>query len=49
MEAAWALVNPILESFEAHKPTFPNYAAGTWGPQEADKLLERDDRHWRKP
>ncbi|MBZ5697754.1 MAG: glucose-6-phosphate dehydrogenase [Acidobacteriia bacterium] len=49
VEAAWALVNPILESFEAHKPRFPNYAAGTWGPHEADKLLERDDRHWRKP
>ena len=49
VEASWALVNPILESFEAHKPKFPNYAAGTWGPQEADKLLERDDRHWRKP
>jgi glucose-6-phosphate 1-dehydrogenase len=49
VEAAWALVNPILESFEAHKPRFPNYAAGTWGPHDADKLLERDGRHWRKP
>ena len=49
VEAAWALVNPILESFEAHKPKFPNYAAGTWGPHEADELLERDGRHWRKP
>ena len=49
VEAAWALVNPILEYFEAHKPKFPNYAAGTWGPHEADDLLERDGRHWRKP
>src|ERR1700676_1265100 len=49
VEAAWALVNPILEYVEAHKPKFPNYAAGAWGPQEADELLERDGRHWRKP
>jgi glucose-6-phosphate 1-dehydrogenase len=26
---------------------FPNYAAGTWGPKDADELLERDERHWR--
>jgi glucose-6-phosphate 1-dehydrogenase len=49
VEAAWALVDPILEYFQAHKPKFPNYAAGAWGPQEADELLERDGRHWRKP
>jgi glucose-6-phosphate 1-dehydrogenase len=49
VEAAWALVNSVLDYFEAHKPKFPNYAAGTWGPQEADKLLERDGRSWRKP
>src|SRR5216683_2587436 len=49
VEAAWALVNPVLEYFESHKPKFSNYAAGTWGPHEADELLERDGRHWRKP
>jgi glucose-6-phosphate 1-dehydrogenase len=27
---------------------FPNYAAGSEGPQAADKLLERDGRAWRK-
>jgi glucose-6-phosphate 1-dehydrogenase len=48
VEAAWALVNPILEYFESHKPKFPNYAAGTWGPREADELLERDGRSWRE-
>jgi glucose-6-phosphate 1-dehydrogenase len=48
VEAAWALVNPILDYFQSHKPNFANYAAGTWGPPEADALLERDGRHWRK-
>jgi glucose-6-phosphate 1-dehydrogenase len=47
VEAAWALVDPILDYFQATKPKFPNYAAGTWGPYEADELLERDGRHWR--
>jgi glucose-6-phosphate 1-dehydrogenase len=47
VEAAWALVDPILNYFEANKPKFPNYSAGTWGPHEADALLERDGRHWR--
>ena len=28
--------------------SFPNYAAGTWGPREADELLERDGRRWGK-
>jgi len=49
VEAAWALVDPILDYFESNKPKFPNYAAGAWGPRESDKLLERDGRHWRNP
>jgi glucose-6-phosphate 1-dehydrogenase len=47
VEAAWALVDPILDYFQSNKPKFPNYAAGTWGPREADELLERDGRNWR--
>jgi glucose-6-phosphate 1-dehydrogenase len=41
MEAAWEFVTPILEAWEASPPPpFPNYAAGTWGPSEADRLIE---------
>jgi glucose-6-phosphate 1-dehydrogenase len=47
VEAALALVDPILSYFHSTKPKFPNYAAGTWGPFDADALLERDGRHWR--
>lgn len=46
VEAAWALVDPILKAWQDSKPNFPNYAAGSWGPREADELLERDGRHW---
>ncbi len=48
VEATWKLVDPIIEAYQAHRPKFPNYAAGTWGPREADELLERDGRQWRK-
>jgi glucose-6-phosphate 1-dehydrogenase len=29
--------------------SLPVYEAGTWGPTEADVLLERDGRSWRRP
>ncbi len=41
LEAAWAFVTPILEAWTTEPdPAFPNYAAGSWGPPEADKLAE---------
>ena len=50
VEAAWSVVEPILEDWRAHPPLeFPNYAAGTWGPEDADDLLARDGRHWFAP
>jgi glucose-6-phosphate 1-dehydrogenase len=48
VEAGWSVVASILDVWSALPPrTFPNYAAGTWGPGEADELLERDGRQWR--
>jgi glucose-6-phosphate 1-dehydrogenase len=47
VEAAWALVDPILDVWSAAKTaTVPLYPAGSWGPREADLLLERDGRKW---
>ncbi len=47
VESAWNVVAPIQDVWEALPPRkFPNYAAGTWGPKEADELLEKDKRHW---
>ncbi|MBI2358881.1 MAG: glucose-6-phosphate dehydrogenase, partial [Deltaproteobacteria bacterium] len=49
IELAWSLVTPILEAWEATPPQgFPNYAAGTWGPKEADAAMESDGRQWRR-
>jgi glucose-6-phosphate 1-dehydrogenase len=50
VETAWSLVTPILENWESAPPNgFPNYAAGTWGPESATSLLARDGRHWIEP
>lgn len=46
--ASWKLLQPILEHWEETPPTtFPNYPAGTWGPEESDLLIQRENRHWR--
>ncbi len=49
VEATWALMTPVLEGWKnGPKMEFPNYAAGTWGPEAADELLKKDGRKWRK-
>jgi glucose-6-phosphate 1-dehydrogenase len=49
VEATWGIVTPILESWlDMPPPDFPDYAAGTWGPEAASALIERDGRHWRR-
>ncbi len=48
VEAGWSVVTPMLDVWKALPPrNFPNYPAGSWGPKEADELLERDGRRWR--
>jgi len=48
VEAAWAVVEPVLDAWAADRPKdFPNYAAGTPGPECADALIARDGRAWR--
>ena len=49
VEAGWAAIEPVIDVFKALPARgFPNYAAGSWGPLEADELLEKDGRTWRK-
>ena len=49
VEAAWGVVDPILKAWAEETPEdFPNYAAGTRGPDAAELLLARDGRAWRK-
>jgi glucose-6-phosphate 1-dehydrogenase len=47
VEAAWELLMPVLNSWQT-KPSldFPNYSAGSWGPELAEALIARDGFHW---
>jgi glucose-6-phosphate 1-dehydrogenase len=48
VEAGWAIVDPVLDVWKALPPReFPNYDSGSWGPPEADEMLERDGRAWK--
>jgi glucose-6-phosphate 1-dehydrogenase len=50
VEAAWSLVDPILDVWSAAKTaSVPQYPSGSWGPRESDALLERDGRKWYTP
>jgi glucose-6-phosphate 1-dehydrogenase len=50
VEAAWRVVDPLIQYWDAHKPKrMPTYSAGSWGPREADELIEKDGVEWREP
>ncbi|HEU4470886.1 MAG TPA: glucose-6-phosphate dehydrogenase [Flavisolibacter sp.] len=47
VEAAWEIIQPILDAWEMRPPVdFPNYAPGTWGPEDAEALIAKDGNHW---
>jgi glucose-6-phosphate 1-dehydrogenase len=48
VEAAWRWVMPILERWAASSDPVPTYAAGEWGPAEADRLIQSAGRQWRQ-
>jgi glucose-6-phosphate 1-dehydrogenase len=48
VETTWALYTPILEAWANKKPEkFPNYAAGSWGPECGDHLIASGGHAWR--
>jgi glucose-6-phosphate 1-dehydrogenase len=49
VDQAWQIVDPILEAWTGRAVPLAGYAAGTWGPRQADQLIERDERQWRTP
>jgi glucose-6-phosphate 1-dehydrogenase len=49
VEEAWGIVDPIIDAWaDTPPPDFPNYEAGSWGPAEADEMLAREGRRWRR-
>jgi len=50
VEASWRWLTPILDRWAEQNGTpVPTYAAGSWGPSEADALIEASGRKWREP
>jgi len=48
VEASWTWITNILEGWDRTRARWlPEYAAGSWGPVEADRLIESDGRKWR--
>ncbi|MEO8439788.1 MAG: glucose-6-phosphate dehydrogenase [Spartobacteria bacterium] len=50
VEQAWAFIDTVQEAWAEKKgaPKLHTYPAGSWGPEEADELLARDGRSWRR-
>lgn len=50
VESAWLVITPVLEAWEAAPPTdFPDYPAGSWGPEAADLLIAKEGHNWLQP
>lgn len=46
VEKSWEVVEAFRKAKAMQNTGFPNYEPGSWGPKEADVLLERDGRRW---
>ena len=50
VDAAWKLLMPVLNAWKSTPPRdFPNYAAGTWGPDAVQALLMQQGHSWPAP
>ncbi|AKK11158.1 glucose-6-phosphate dehydrogenase [Corynebacterium uterequi] len=48
VELSWKILDPVLKYWADHgRPD--EYKSGTWGPESADAMLERNGHHWRRP
>jgi len=49
VERAWQWIDGIIDSWQQSRMRVQEYVAGTWGPTDAVRLLDRDRREWRNP
>jgi glucose-6-phosphate 1-dehydrogenase len=50
IEGSWRACQPIIDYWQNNPlDHYPTYAAGTWGPSDADIMMARDNRHWHNP
>lgn len=46
VETAWSIVMPILETWSSEITDMKKYKAGSWGPKEADDLINDGNVNW---
>lgn len=44
---AWEVVDPVLKRWSMERDYIHTYPAGSWGPEEANRLFDREDQYWR--
>ena len=49
VELSWKILDPVIDHWHRQGTSPQDYAAGTWGPADADDLMRRDGREWRLP
>ena len=49
VDQAWQIVDPLIDAWASGEAPVARYAAGTWGPRQADQLIQREGRQWRTP
>jgi len=49
VELSWKILDPFEKYWEENKIKPEPYESGSWGPRSAQKMLERDNRAWRRP
>ncbi len=49
VEASWRFISRIHQAWESSNADIAKYEAGTWGPEEAERMLARDGHQWRHP
>jgi glucose-6-phosphate 1-dehydrogenase len=48
VELAWELLEPVLGAWSSGVSPIEEYEAGSWGPERATDLIERDGREWHR-
>jgi glucose-6-phosphate 1-dehydrogenase len=48
VERAWEILDPLIQHWKTDPADLYEYPAGTWGPEAAERLMERDGREWRR-
>ena len=49
VQSAWAIIAPIQQIFADPLAPLARYRSGSWGPVEADRLIESSGRRWSNP